>query len=228
MIGLSHEPENARFSTIHEETTDLFVRKLRGVCSRATLEFAIQVGKLVIDTFYGGNVAHYRARSGNHPSLRSLAGRSDLPVSLSHLYRCVAIYAASYDLPDFSTWKHLGASHVRTVLDLPHEEQRRLLSFAESEAWTVQRLEHEARPLRKGSPSKPGRPPLSEKLRRLSNIKRWLEDCPDPVGTIDSGDVDERFLGNLRSHAESVQKWLNDLARKIERSQAERPGRRAL
>lgn len=128
---------------------DTFIDELRRICGQATIDLALRVGLLVVETFYGGDVGRWRKRKQHDPSLRRLAARGDLPVSVAQLYRCVAIYEISSDIPAFSTWKYLSVSHVRAVLGLPREAQRRLLAEAEHERWTVLRIEAEARAMRK-------------------------------------------------------------------------------
>ena len=158
-------------TSLEDSNIDHFVEKLRRVCGRATLDLALNVGRLVVDTFYGGDLTLWRAHGKHHASLRTLARRQDLPISIPHLYRCVAIYEATNWLPDFSTWKHLSVSHVRSVLRLPPEDQRRLLALADEGNWTVQRLDSKVQALQSGKRSGRGRPPISERSRQLISIQ---------------------------------------------------------
>jgi hypothetical protein len=146
-----------------EGVIDAFVDSLREVCHKATLELALHVGRLVIDTFYQGDVTLWRMHGKGHPSLRMLARRHDLPISPAHLYRCVAIYEISHRVPALSTWKQLGMSHVRAVIGLSQDDQKRLLESAAEGRWTAQRLEFESHCIRGEQRSRRGRPPCPSK-----------------------------------------------------------------
>ncbi|GEM_PF-1288575 len=174
IIGLADDPEVAEF-----------LRSLHEICHHAALEFAIRVGRLVVDTFYGGSWERWRKRGKSDPSLRRLARCQDLPLSMAQLYRCVAVSEVSHRLPGFSTWRNIGASHVRAVIGLAEQQQRRLLVEANQGHWTVHRLELEVRALRSAAASRRGRPPLSERSRQVSSIKRWLEDCPESFEAVE-------------------------------------------
>lgn len=171
---------------VADEAVDQFVETLRGFCRAATVQFALDVGGLVINVFYGGDLAHWRAHGKGRPSLRRLAKRPDLPISAPQLYRCVAIYELSQRLPAISTWKHLGTSHVRTVLGLRPMDQEHLLEFAERERCTVAWLESEVRRIRHGEGKLRGRPPLSLHSKQLLSIERWLDDCPGSLPLLDA------------------------------------------
>lgn len=200
-----------------EYVIDEFVETLRGLCSTATLALALRVGRLVVDTFYEGDLALWRACGKGHPSLRCLAKRQDLPMSAPRLYRCVAIYELSQRLPRVSTWKHLGSSHVRIVLGLPENEQEPLLELAELKKWTVQRLESEARRFRGAGVQRRGRPPQSEGSKRLSSIKRWLDECPDSLPTIDPRSIDYETLTALHARVRAVGNKCDEIEATIRR-----------
>ena len=176
-----------------------FVRSLHDLCRHAALEFAIRVGQLVIDTFYGGDWARWHCRGKNDPSLRRLARRQDLPISIAQLYRCVGISEVSHRLSGFSTWKNIGATHVRAVIGLVEQHQQQLLEAADEGHWTVQRLEGEVRALQSKARSRRGRPPQSERSRQVSSIKRWLEDCPESFTSVEPRRIDPLMRKVLRA-----------------------------
>lgn len=121
---------------------DRAVAQLNRICKQATFDFAMAVGRTVIDIFHSGNLETWRARGHKDASFRSLAKHVDLPMSPAALYRSVAIYELSQRL-EIARWTHLSTSHIRLVLPLPSEEQARLLKLANANAWSVDRLDKE-------------------------------------------------------------------------------------
>jgi hypothetical protein len=208
-------------ATVSDELGERFIENLRGICAAATLQLALRVGQLVIETFYGGSLGLWRTRRKVHPSLRRLAQRRDLPISPSRLYRCVAIYELGQLLPALCTWKRLGASHVRTVLGMPLGDQRHLLESAERESWSVQRLESEVQRLRRDATSRRGRPPHSERSKRLLVIQRWLEDCPDSLPAIDPDRIDAERRAELHARALAVRNRCAELEASLRSSKTE-------
>jgi hypothetical protein len=194
-----------------ERVVEDFVDKLRQVCGQATIDLALRVGLLVVETFYGGDVRRWRSRRREDPSLKCLAARSDLPLSLPQLYRCVAIYEISLELPTFSTWKYLSVSHVRAVLGLPRDAQQKLLSKAEQERWTVLRIEAEVRAVRGVLASKRGRPRRSEHERKLADLSNWLESCPDSFDASVAESIDPRHMAALQGRLRTVRNRLRHL-----------------
>jgi hypothetical protein len=118
------------------------VRKLNSLCKQATFDFAIAVGKLVVEEFYGGNLDQWRDRGVKNVSFRKLARHPDLPMSPSALCRSVAIYELCSRLC-IKRQGHLSTSHIRLVLPLPWAEQGEVLAQAEAHRWTVHRLREE-------------------------------------------------------------------------------------
>ena len=121
---------------------DRAVAQLNRICKQATFDFAMAVGRTVIDIFHSGSLETWRARGPKDVSLRKLAKHTDLPMSPAALYRSVAIYEMSQRL-EIARWPHLSTSHMRLVLPLPSEDQARLLKLANANAWSVERLDRE-------------------------------------------------------------------------------------
>ena len=119
------------------------VRQLNCICRAATLDFALSIGELIIDSFYAGNLDLWRNRDKTKEvSLRKLAKHPDLPMGAAALYRSIAIYEISVRLRIRSR-KHISTSHVRLVLPLAAQDQARLLNLAEDNRWPVRRLDAE-------------------------------------------------------------------------------------
>jgi hypothetical protein len=161
------------------DRVDRVVAELNTICKTAALDFALTVGRSVIDGCYGGDLQGWRTRGVKSASFRKLARHPNLPMSAASLYRCVAIYELSHRLA-IARWAHISCSHLRVVLPCCPLEQERLLQAAETNRWTVRRLHEEAAQVRGGARlvetvRHGGRKPRS----RLKVTLRSLEKCID-------------------------------------------------
>ena len=119
------------------------VRQLNTIGKTATFEFAHQVGKLIVDTFYSGDLMRWRTRDPTKDvSFRKLSRHPDLPMSAAALYRSVCTYELCERL-NLRSWRHISASHLRLVLPLSDRDQEKVLRTAEVHAWPVRRLDEE-------------------------------------------------------------------------------------
>ena len=147
------------------------IKELQRLARGASLSFALAVGRIVIDSLYDGDLGAWRSRERKDHALRTLAARSDLPVSASALYRALAVYELSQRAGEgMMTSTHLGLSHLRAVLGLPAEVQKRLLKLAEEERWTVARLEREILGLRPRARPNGGRRPVAPYIKSIRRI----------------------------------------------------------
>jgi hypothetical protein len=149
------EREGLSLDEPSSDDIEIVVRQLRRMTRAASLEFALSVGALIIHHFYGGNADAWRSRGPKLTSFRRLAAHPDIPLSAGGLYRCVALYELCDRLNAPSRWEHLGASHLRLVLGLPHGVQVGLLSAANANRWTVRTLHQEVK-MRKSTRSERG------------------------------------------------------------------------
>lgn len=196
---------------------DAVVAELKRVASRAALDLALEVGRIVVERFYGGNVHVWRQRGNRCPSLRRLARHPELPFSAAALYRAVAIFEMASRLPDVATWKHVGASHLRTVVPLPAPDQERLLLAAERERWTVVRLGDEVRTLRSCRDERRGRPPTPKLVRSIRRLTRGAPEL-DAVSARrdlsvlqpDQLDALRHELSGLRRRCEALEQLITD------------------
>jgi len=165
------------------------VRELNKICKKATLDFALAVGSVIIQTFYGGRLLEWRTRGPKAASFRRLAKHPNLPMSPSALYRCVAIYEICERL-GLRHCRHVSSSHIRLVVALPSHTQERLLTTAEREYWTVARMRNEVIILKRSATpvaSRGGRKPAG----RLNQTMRTLIGCIDTNGNlVGSGERD--------------------------------------
>jgi hypothetical protein len=180
------------------------VQALQRICRLATFDFAIEVGSLIVNTFYGGNIEAWRQRGKKDTSLRRLSRHPLLPMSAVALYRSISIYEMCRRL-EIPKWRHLTTSHLRTVLGIPPLDQKRLLELAERNTWTVRRLEQEVKTQREHCVcrARGGR----KRSSKLNATIRTLEKCLDVSG--DFIDVDN----DRDTSAESIQALANVICR---------------
>jgi len=166
--SLAEEP------TITEDQMTRVVRKLYQITRESTLDYAIRVGSLVIHYFYNGDTKVWRRRGPKAQSFRRLASHPQLPMSPSTLYRCVAVFELCERLNVAERGSHITVSHLRLVLRLDEREQRRLISTANAERWSVERLQGEVWHIASRSESRHGRAPPSDVARVARSVGKLL------------------------------------------------------
>jgi hypothetical protein len=190
-------PRSPRASRLVDDV----VLRLNDICKTATLDFAMSVGRLIIDSIYGGDLARWRSRGVKVASFRALANHPDLPMSAASLYRSVAIFELCERL-GIRDWKHVSTSHMRLVLPLSIDDQGRLLRAAEEYRWPVRRLEEEIASVER-PPARAGRGGRPKRTRLKSTLRR-LEQCVDLSGKF-SGTDDPSSDPSPQSALEIVQ-----------------------
>jgi hypothetical protein len=175
------------------EVIDLVVKKLYQITRETTLDYSIRVGSLIIHYFYAGDMKTWRRKGPKTHSFRALASHPELPMSASTLYRCVAVYELCERLGVVNKWNRITVSHLRLVLRLDEPDQQRLLSAANSERWSVQRLQTEALTLQRRAGSRGGRaaaPKLAHYTRFVERLLKTSEsllaELPDAEPILDS------------------------------------------
>jgi len=189
------------------------IERLGVVRRGASLELALDVGRIVVDTLYAGDLTRWRARQRKDHALRSLSRRPDLPLSPSALYRALALYELSQrEELSRSSFEQLGVSHLRVVLGLPAPAQNALLAAAARERWTVSRLEREVAAQRPAAArSRGGRKPVAPYIKSIRRIARLtspealegLERCAE----LDATQLDELASELRRARAQLERLW---------------------
>src|SRR4051794_33626699 len=146
---------------------DALVTKLNELDRTATLEFALRVGRLIVQTIYAGDLSRWRAFGERDISFRKLAKRTgiDLRMSATTLYRSVALYELCSRL-SAELWRDFGAAHLRAVLGVPEKDQVKLLSRAKAENLSVRELDRYAAAARGRILSSPPR----HETRRVAKV----------------------------------------------------------
>ncbi len=179
--------------------------RLGELAKDASVEHAVEIGRLVIEELYNGDLSTWRSRGPKAHSLRDLARRSELPISSSALYRSIALYELRERLGGIEPWSQagLGISHLRLVLGLPADDQRRLLDRAVTESWTVAELERETVGVRAAQPVKKtrgGRPRLPRFVKSINKLRKCTQDRSEFFGDVDAvANMDAEEVDELRS-----------------------------
>jgi hypothetical protein len=191
---------------------------LRSLARDASVDLAIRIGRLVIDRLYAGDLSTWRSRGAKAHSLRALARRADLPISTSALYRSIALFELASRMGGVDEWSELGVSHLRLVLGLPSDEQRRLLDQACAGNWTVAELERETTVARgrcaeQGQSSKRGgRPRLPRFVKSLNRLRKYAEASEELFGDLDAAaTMSAQELAELRATLELVRSRCDQL-----------------
>ena len=151
------------------------VRKLSEEVERASWDLVDAVGRLVIESFYGGNLRAWRSRRRADPSFRQLAAHPGLPMSASALYRAVSVYEIRRRLGADDSVDALTPTHFAAVIGLSDDEQVSLLGEALREQMSTRQLEVRVRGLREGRRRQRGRPRVPMPLKALRRVHRDLE-----------------------------------------------------
>lgn len=173
---------------VTDATLDRLVATLNTMQRAAGFAFAREVGWLLVNELYGGDLAGWRSHGEKDASFRKLAARAEdgqLQMSAASLYRCVALVELEARL-GVSAWKHLGLAHVRAVFGLPESDQARLLRRADDEGWTVDQIERRAAAVRKRLHRRGGRAPLPAFVKGIGKLGRMLEDRDEVFGDLEA------------------------------------------
>lgn len=145
------ESLTVRYATLDETALDEVVTRLRTIDQLRGLERTLGIGELILTRFYGGDVAAWRERRRNKQnSIRRLAARKDCPYSKSALNDAVATFVMLSQLPSARTFRHVGASHMASVLSLSVSRADELLTQAEAERLSVRQLKQRVAALPSG------------------------------------------------------------------------------
>lgn len=190
---------------------DQIVVEMKFLAQRAALDFALAVGELIIARLFDGDLDAWRLEGASSPSMRAVAEHVDLPISASALYRAVGVYELSERLPELARWRpRIGLTHLRAVLNLPDEAQRRLLRAAHDNAWPVDKLETETSITRENlrliGRGRRGRPPLPAQVKAVRKLRRTIEKHGEQLEeVIDGGTLDEDTRSELRAAIAALQ-----------------------
>lgn len=140
---------------------NLLARQVQAAVTRAGLELALEVGRLLVEAFYGGSVEAARSR---HPtkrtSLRRLAEHPDIQASASTLSIYLGVYV-QYEQLDPDSARKLPVTAHRALLKVRDLDLKRALARqAATNLWTTRVLKEEILGLNlpRGPGGRPKRP----------------------------------------------------------------------
>ncbi len=202
---------------VDDKVIDDVVRRLNDLVRLRGIELAVEMGRLVVDSFFGGDLDAYHSRGARDASLRKLAKHPKLGVSASTVHRAIETYAVQERMgnPD---WKNLGVTHIRAVLALADSDQERLLTQAEEKGWTAERVESEASKARKKIADGRGRKPLLRFDKSIRHLGKFFADPDDSFGDTERIDEleDEQALSLFKTVSDAKAK-LDELQKLLQK-----------
>jgi hypothetical protein len=195
------------------EQVDLLVAQLRRIARAATLEFALNVGRVIIHNFYGGYTSGWRLKGPKPASFRRLAEHPDLPFSAGTLYRCVAVFELCERMNAPTRWPRLTASHLRLVLGLSPATQEKLLALANSNGWTVKCLQDEVHRIKSEQVARGGRRRQSPLAKGLKTIRKCIRDHKEMVHQVA---IDAEDVVQTKHFVREMKEWLDCLSQALD------------
>lgn len=195
---------------------------IRMMARDATLALNIEIGRVIVTKFYGGELAAWRDRGQKDASFRKLAVMfdedADAPegTSAAGLYRAVSIFVMDKQW-GVSGRKHLTMTHVRALIGLPEAHQERLLSEAADKEWSGERVEREAAKVRKKEGDGRGRPPLPGFVKGATRMRRMLDAEDDVFGELaKADDMKDEDVREVLETITSMEAKLQDVRTSLE------------
>lgn len=168
-----------------------FVPQLRQLVQVRGLEAAIEVGELVLETFYGGSISMWRRLGTDHQTVAAVAAHPELGVTRYKLWNHLRLLEQLDDMKGLGanvtmrlTFSHHKALYAVTELAL----KRRLAASAVRAGWTVEELRDQVQAaLGPGEPERGGRPrdtPLTKLLKGLRKATSAVDPEDLDVGAV--------------------------------------------
>jgi hypothetical protein len=185
---------------VSDVSVDDLVQELVAMYGETGIRLAVEMGHLIIERLYEGDLIKWRSRGRKDTSFRKLERHPALPFRKSTLSRAVSIYMLYRRRNDVLSFRHLSPSHLHEVSGLAETVQDSLLQQAEAERWSVQKVRAEARLLLGVGQSQRKIPEFVRSLRRLEGEigARCLLTQIDMVEQLPLEDA-ARFLDTLKT-----------------------------
>ena len=203
-----------RQSTVLSARVNAAAQRINALSRAATLEFALEIGRAVIETLYDGRVGGWRGRAPKETGLRQLAAHPALCISASTLYRSLAVFELCERLNCADSLRHLGISHLRAVLSAPESEQASLVTAAETEGWSVAQLERAVSERSRPTQHRGGRPRSPAYVRSIRRMGELMNaqalEGLDEVDRLDPSQAREllRLVGKVRERISLIEQVL--------------------
>jgi hypothetical protein len=144
-------PAKAAVVVASDAAIERLADEIRTFTREAKIAYVLTIGRLVMERFYGGDLALFRSRRRTKDvSIRRLVARLEETATMSRtmLHRCLSFCELAQRAPSVPTLGQIGVSHVYVALSLPEPLQEPLLVRADVEGWTIGRTKQEVEKLR--------------------------------------------------------------------------------
>lgn len=179
-IASSAENSQARNIEPASETTIAEVAEaLHQIRHTSTMKLTLDIGSLVVNRIFDGDLERVRSHGRKDTSFRRLAAYPNLPFSAMRIWRAVGVFDLVSRMPGVANHPHLSVSHLYTVLGLPHQTQEWLLRATVEQRWAVTTLDQKARKHRAATSRGPrtARPVILTSLQRVERITEGLSNA---------------------------------------------------
>jgi hypothetical protein len=177
-----HAPRDNLQESAKDDIVEAVVERIVRVHRDASLQLALDVGAIVVEKLYGGDIDKVRSRSHKDTSLRKLASHPKLPFSPATLWRCIGAYEIVRRFPAAVQLEHLTMGHILAVRALPPVRRPALLQeAAESRlpvAWLARRVAEEIE--KPPTSPLPIRPCVRESVARIAKLVSTCSIDGDP------------------------------------------------
>lgn len=198
-----------------EEALSEVVTEINGILRDGAVQTMILVGRHVVRDCFDGDMAAWNKHGPKAASYRQLAEHPDLKISATGLHRAVGLYELDSRL-GVSERKQLTVTHLRAVLGLPEEVQRKLIEKAEEEGWSSTQMDDAAKVARRKTGNKRGRPPDP---RVVKTLRRLVKATEGDDAFADMADLKNRAA--VLSDIETLRARLDELQARLEAVPAE-------
>ncbi|MFV8749341.1 hypothetical protein ACNOYE_02190 [Nannocystaceae bacterium ST9] len=179
--------QSPRKPLVTDERIGRATTRINALVGCTSLQLALEIGSIVVEELYSGDLGRWRARGAKEHTLRQLANDPRLGISASAIYRALAIHEIKLRFPEHPMWAKLTLAQIRPVLGLPESEQSRLLELATQNDWTAQIMEGAATESRAhNKSSRGGRPRKPGFARSIEVAERALADEELVFGDLDA------------------------------------------
>lgn len=190
------------------ELIEQTVAELRDLSTKASLELATALARVLIHRLYSGDTTAWRRRSRGGLSLRAIANHPEVPFSCSTLYRALAVSEVVERLGGLEACAGLSSAHFQTTLRLAPADQERLLRNAQLESLSANELRDRCSKLAPWGRAKGGRRVVPQALRAIRAWARNLSDTHFDHGELRrslTGQAAEEFAARVEQVVCSLQ-----------------------
>lgn len=179
---------------VDEDLLDTVIPEINALYVRQGLQMVEAIGELLLDRLFDGDLEAFHTRGSRHQSLRALAQRSDLQLSYSQIWNCLAVLGQLRVLPR-ELGRALSMHHHKALLPVKDPDiKRSLAEKAVREELSYRALREEVkRACTATDAPKSGRPALPTWFKGLKRVRDALQEASSAkVGPKDFDRIDAR------------------------------------